>query len=272
MDTTTVLIMPNPSCLCEELFVWGGTSGNCLLHVLDCISWLLGHSLSRFDLASTKTSFEWVYILPFVTVCRQWNWAITLWHSLTGWQFDLTFMFIVPLHVYPSRKQRLLCEGWQKQWSTCTTMVTNCPKVCSQWVCSWGQASVSPQQCVQCRVCLYGTYVGSVHHSRYGRLSWSLVSCAVTATTCAYCPAPFCLLCRASISDIGTTLEWYRQRERDCTFICLWFRSYKHPNIHPSEVLANVMAAETQGKRATTLHRLRTATWLTFAPQCSTFS
>jgi len=52
-----------------------------------------------------------------------------------------------------------------------------------------------------------------VHTLRPAELSWSLVSSAVIAITCVYCPAPFRLLHWASMSNSETTLERCQQRE-----------------------------------------------------------
>jgi len=54
---------------------------------------------------------------------------------------------------------------------------------------------------------------------QHGQLSRSLILCTITATTCAYCPAPFCLVHWASMSNSETTLErhWQMERERTAT-------------------------------------------------------
>jgi len=75
-----------------------------------------------------------------------------------------------------------------------------------------------------------------------------LVSHTVTATTCAYCPAPFHLPYWASMSNSETLLERHQWRERETT------------------------AAETWDERATTLCHLCVAISLMLAPQCSTIS
>ena len=96
----------------------------------------------------------------------------------------------------------------------------------------WASVSEPHTSVFNVELCLYG----------------SLISHTVTATTCAYCPAPFCLLHQAIMSNSETTLERHWQREKE------------------------TMSVETRDKRATMLHRLCVATSLTLTPQCSTFT
>ena len=104
-----------------------------------------------------------------------------------------------------------------------------------------GQAWASPTL-----VCLMSSFVcvvrrpSVVHRSR---LSWSVVSYTITATTWTYCPAPFCLLHRTSMSNSETMLVRHRQREGERT------------------------ATGTQDKRAAVLRRLHVATSLSLT-QC----
>jgi len=56
----------------------------------------------------------------------------------------------------------------------------------------------------------------TIHHSQ---LSWSLISCTVTATMCAYCPDPFHLLHRAHAQQHMTMLIIFMHR-MDCIMGC----------------------------------------------------
>ena len=77
-----------------------------------------------------------------------------------------------------------------------------------EWLCYWVRVSEPHTSALNVEFCLYGTYVHrSVRHDRPSRLNWSLLSLTVTATTCAYCPAPFRLLHGASMSNSETTHE-----------------------------------------------------------------
>lgn len=90
---------------------------------------------------------------------------------------------------------------------------------------------------VECFVCMIHT---PDHKSRPDQF----ILCTVTATMCAYCHASFHLLHQASSSNCKSMLEQHRQMERER------------------------MAAKTQNKGATTLHRLGIAVSLMLIPQC----
>ena len=56
----------------------------------------------------------------------------------------------------------------------------------------------------------------TIHHSQ---LSWSLISCTVTATMCTYCPDPFHLLHRAHVQQHMTMLLMFMHC-MDCIMGC----------------------------------------------------